>query len=1316
MINDNYKKFGQTIFKGMNLDTVPDKLSPEFLSEVKNMEINEKGVLSTINGCKRAIIYDSHNPVKLGFFSTRGEDYIFIYDDNNQIRIYKYPTLKEETSDWTSTDVTLREMPWFAEHSGEFWFGNMTDGVWRWRPGNQALRQGGAPADILVGVGEEGEAEKSTTEWYFAYDYEYRGGRSPLSRMARARLYDTSNTVKVNIDLPPDISKNRRIYASTNAGTTWYFVKEVTDNTVLEIELDDELVDRIASSYVYIEDAEPISPRAKFGISYGDRLWLAYLLESPTLVQYSEIGTPYFDETSYFDLGDPITNIMGYRENVVVSTTSRIFGLQFPDKATILANEGAFYNSMQVIRGTLVYINEQGVHYLKGDGTSETIPGINTYDFSGLEKEKRFFLWTSQQDFEKGTYEGGMSGDTIIGALTLNENKVKSMKGLLAETTTYSSDCVETKDGSICQGFQLLGNATETVTLTGVSLLIEKMKNAGNEDPFLGEIREDDGDGEPDMTPDGLVSAFEGNTQPNKVYLQKFLLSQESTINKGTLYWIVVPSKGEARRDWKIYGNDWDRPPFYPRGRAYWSEGGGSSWAKHDHISDFCFQLWGMTDDLILDRNTGWYGPGEGREISSKSYKRAWPFSIDVNDVDLKYLEIYVERHGSPSMFSTADIYDNTEGESFDYPGTKAADIPLFEEITDENNETGHEYHVLRATFSDVSLSEGKYWIVLPEIGTDVDDYFDWYLEKEKGRGSLKSSDGGSSWTKETTKDYNLWFKLFGSKTYETFADSGTWTSEEITIEATDTFDKIYASYMTPTSTGVTISKREYYSDNGTATWHTYEDISSFPDTITDGTTQIQIKVELALNSASYPPSVDSIILTYSKSGDAGNRLHTGNVKGNYWISIEDYDVSGDIEESYILSRYGHWYKSDQIFYDYLPIPSEDNVCIGIGENPNETYRYIYYLDDSTASTWFEDDDTAVTVNTKVETGWLLPSGYIKQFRKLFLSVDGDACTSWGDEWIYTDKAWNLTGEMNNGITGLWKDGFYWYVLAYGRNEVFKYYGNFRYTGKSYSLVPPNETGWQMGLCKYGNYWYTLYYYRKEAGGDEYWYAVKWSEAWEAVDEYGICPKYGYNLTNLYRYNGYWYIINNYGSVKEILKCDDSFNIKEHISISNPDGISMDAISHQGDYWYIAGTKTTDIYRVYKYDNNWTKIDMENENIVGPAKALFFDGAFWYTGECPYRICRYSSIAHGSGDNILDLTIKTRGEERDAENPVENIHRRAFGLQGILQDYYFSLPTSVQGNRLRLILEGIGANWEFHDYEFEYWEKYRRNIINPMEA
>lgn len=990
-INDRWHQQVFKNFKGLNLDISPEKLPPEFAELAVNMQVSDSGVPETVNGCKIAKDI-ADNIYRIGYFPTRGEDYVFIYyynhtDSTYDIAIYKFPDFTEITYQTDDiNDLEFNEPVWFARHMGEMWLGNRADGMWRWGIGHQSLMRGSAPLGIIVEVAEEGDTEKLYTEWWFTYDYEYRGGRSPLSRKARARLYSNKHTVKVTIDTPPDISKNRRIYASPDDGTTWYYVKEITERNETEVTLDDELVDRIADAYKYSEDeANAISPRAKMGISAFDMLWVGNLVESPTIVQHSEIGTAYFNDTDFFDLGEPITNLIRYGKYVIASTPDSIYGLIAEGDIQVLLSikTGAYEGSMAVVNGVLWGVGDRGVWKYDGKGFKigggfEGLSGINLAGFPDLQKSERYHLWTSQQDYEQGTYTGGISSDFIPGSLSLQPNllSVLGLEGVLDRQNMGSSVgavyYINTGHSTIdycAQPFKIIGSASDEVTFGSIVLQMKEEGSPTGE--FVGEIRLDDG-GDPDMTSDTLAT-FAGELKPGDYYDRTFELSESITLNEDTQYWVVIPKQGYGGAEWKVrcYDPSWGSGKLlYPQGEYLQkSEDGGVSWANVSGSVFFQFALKGYGSIIVTPAYLSDYNVD--KKAHSDVYAYAQRFSTD-RDVSTVRGEILIYNKTLSPGYPGIEI----QGDSSNAPDGVAVSTASNHSVVSD---------IMRFDFDGGTLSQDTiYWLVVKKVG-DATNYWDWGESDCPHTGWLQYKTNGS-WT---VSSQGLWCKIFADigGDANVFAASGTWESNEIIIGANDDFHKIYATYMKPSATdcNVQIYKNEYYS----AAYQGWVDISALlPNSITDATTKVKLKTVLTLGDSQYTPTVDSLLVTYEKENDGGAKLWASNVKGAYWLSTEDWNSDSIEELTYVLSKYGFWHKQDQPFFGYLPIG--DDVCIGIGKNSNETYQNIYYLDDDSVDDWYNGDTATIPIYTEWKTGYLLYSHIIKQFRKLWISMTGD--------------------------------------------------------------------------------------------------------------------------------------------------------------------------------------------------------------------------------------------------------------------------------------------------------------------------------------
>jgi len=992
-------------FSGLNLDLSEEKMPPGAFVALTNMKVDIDGDLKRVNGCTlKKDVSGVSDAIKIGLFSTRGEKYVLVYHADKKVRVYTWPDFTEISYSTNYDDIdsiTLEEEPWFATHNGEIYFGSLADGMWRWKGAlaHQPLMRGSAPNDIVVQLGdEEGIKEKDYLEWEFAYDYEKNGGRSPLSRKARVKLYNNKLKVKVIIDTPPLGSRGRRIYASPDNGTTWYYVKEVTDNDKIFTILDSELVDNITSNREYSESAmvNTMSPGARFGVSFLGRLYVGYTKNSPSEILYSEIGKPYINYTNAFDLNEPLTNLIAYG-NIVASGLNKISICSDEPKRMnpITVGMGAFEGSMAVVNNKLYFVNEYGVlEYsskgLKRMGTDEYLSadelshreGLVSANFTDLKKPKRTILITDQGDYERGEYNEGVSSDVFPGALTLQQNVVTGIAGILEEHTANSSDFGKLENGSYITSFQIQGDSTEEVTVEAISLLVKKVDSGGNPDEvyggLIGELRKDDPEnpGYPDMSTDGLISEFGGETRSGVVDFEKYNLTEKKTVFRGTDYWIVLPKQGHSTCTWEIYGNDWDQFPMYMRGRAYWSDGGGTTWVKHDHIQDFCFKIHGKSSNILISSDTGYHGT-----LESKVYTRAIPFSVEVEEVELDFLEIIGDKVGSPGGITTAAIYSDNNGE----PGDKIWDIPTFTELNDPEWEAegfpGDIFTFQSEFVSGETLSKGNYWIILPEEGTGTNDYYKWIQAAGEGD-SLRSSDGGSSWEEETS-DYGIWFKFWATSSYESFASSGNWVSPKFSIGENDDFDKVYWSRMVPSGA----TAKLYIDEDESGSWT--EITSSTPYSITGDTTIIQFKVELSLGTANFTPIVDSILITFTKENDEGDILRAGNVNGKLFISRIDDNNDGSEEFTYVLSKMNTIHTLSEPFYDFLSIA--EKTTLGIGKNTNGDLN-IFELDKG--SSWYAGGSYSKDIATEIETGEMLYDSMLKLYRRAFLHLKTSSSAS----------------------------------------------------------------------------------------------------------------------------------------------------------------------------------------------------------------------------------------------------------------------------------------------------------------------------------
>lgn len=1011
------ESLAQSKFIGLNKDLSPERLPPEYFTELVNKKVNKRGTVENINGC--SLIKDiSVNVGNMGFFQTRGEDFVFIWETtNNKILVY---TWENETlnayNKWSSSneievdseDLVMEEKPWFVEHSNEFYFGNMSKGIFRFRPGHQNIMSGSAPLDIVVESEVEGDVKKTYSKWRLAYDYEYKGGRSPLSRWARVRLYNLKQQIKVTIDTPPDISKNRRIYAQYDSGTDdspswsdWYFLKETDDNDEITITLDEELVNRIDDGYKYSEDViKGISPKAKMGIAHEGRICLSYLVESPSIMQFSKVGQPYYDSEYQFDLEEAITNHVSIGYFVVASTGNKIFGVRVAsNEQKVLFNEGAYRDSMQLVGGYLYWLNEKG--FRRWDGKSkepETIPGLNTIDFSGLQKEQRYHLITSQQDFEEGSYSGGISSDYIPGALCLQPNLylISGLQGIIEGQWSGIGD--DDRFGTSGSGgekhYSQIFRFKEK-TITNKLHLWMKAWGTDGQDWAGGWIAEDDPEdpGKPNLSMDAQLTEFSGAVDGDESYDRIFELSTIVEFEADTDYHIIIPTAGYDGEDWQVYtreyaGVDTTENPLYPEGEWMQETGdGGTTWSNcvkdgHPIILRFAFE--GYSDKIFLNP-LHWLTTYGEESLDSDIYDYAQDIIPDIN-CTLQAIEIAVKNKDPSGLENpTITIDSDSDGEPSGTPLSTASDF------------THPGQQIIRADLGGEEVSaETRIWVRVHKTSSAGYKYFQ---TDDKGNTiGKRSDDGGSTWV--STSDI-LWCKLYVSPVSKpSWASEGVWEGPEVDIGDDNNFQMLFANLSQPTDAGIKIELRGY--DQSDSVWSEYQtlydttganSVDNLPyDIETNLDTdikKIQVKITLELSTADYTPIVDSILVTFKKNGDGGDKLYSGNVKGDYFLSNEDYDSDDSDEFTYVFTKDDGWHELSEPFFGYLPIG--DDIVFGIGKNSNETYRNIYKLDDSSVNVWYSGDSSSVNIDTILKTGKMLWSNYPKYFRKAFLDLSANS-------------------------------------------------------------------------------------------------------------------------------------------------------------------------------------------------------------------------------------------------------------------------------------------------------------------------------------
>lgn len=1055
-----YRPFEQTKFRGLNKDIIAENLPPELFKEMVNRRIGKNGIVEVIAGC--SLIKDiGANIGSVGVFFTEGEDYVFIHETtNNKILVY---TLEDSTltayNKWDNDssniieiynpiaddyeDLVMTEKVWFAPFLNELYFGNMSEGTYRFSPGNQNIMRGSAPLDIIAEAEVESESgiDKSYSEWLLAYDYEYKGGRSPLSRYARVRLYNLKQQIKVTMDTPPDISKNRRIYAKFNSGTDddpswsdWYFIKEVDDYNQITVTLDSELMDRITTDgYKYSEHtAKAVCPKARIGVVSGERLLLANTVESPTIVRPSEVGKPYFNENMYFDLGDFITNAVDYRDYTIVSTIRRIFALHdIPKHPEVLANEGAFEGTLQIRDGTPIWFNSKKFRYLEKVGEVKSLPGMETVNLGALQHEKRHILFSKSREFEEGNFSGGISPDFRPGALSLQPNLFLVRGGGVLEAmwNRDTSDTIDTVGTSthefFFQPFIFEGDAGQTFTAEKLAFFMNAY-NTDGEDGFGGFIAPDDPEnpGKPDLDPENTLAEFFGKVNGRPCYKRIFDLSTRVEFDVDTLYHIVIPGCGDAGADWQISfredeGVGGDENPLYPNGEWFQYSEDGESWSNFTHGGNntiLDFQIIGYGDRILLSPEHWLLFSGDSLP-DSDDYDYAMDITPDINCA-VEAIEIAV-KNKSPSEDPTITVESDSDGDPSGTPISTASDF------------THPGQRIIRAELGGEAITaKTRIWVRVH--ATSASDYDYCAAESAGNTIGKRSDDGGSTWD-----DYSdiLWCKLYVTPTAQAeWAADGVWEGPVFNIGVGNSLKKIFSSFNQPTGAGIKIEFNGYDdSETGWTGYQTlydttgansddnlpYDIVSNLGADISRG----QIKVTLELGTASYTPIVDSVLIFYEKSGDNGDKLHSGIVNGAYYLSVEDYDGDSSDEYTYVFDtiitpegeEFGHWHELDRAFYGYLPV--SEKHFYGIGKNPNETYRNLYDLDavDSNGnkiSSWYYGDTTPVDIDANIESGKILYGINVKIYREFRIYV-----RSKGDSTLYVN-AWTGGAERSLDIIG----------------------------------------------------------------------------------------------------------------------------------------------------------------------------------------------------------------------------------------------------------------------------------------------------------
>lgn len=1307
--------------KGLNLDLSDEKVPPNEAITFTNMKIGDLGIPETVNGCslKKSFSITYDDAESLGRLQTRGEDYVFIYHADGRVRVWGYP-------DWVlqaTLTPTFTEKTWFAEHNNEMWVGNMAEGVYRWRSGHQEEMRGSAPEDIIVEPYEDGEADKKYNTWRFAYDYEINGGRSALSRWARVQLYHPTHKVKLTVDTSPTGSRNRRIYAAHSSDygenwSDWYYVYEEDDNGAIEVVLDSELLSNRIDSRKYTEDTgSNITPQAKYGISFEDRIVLACTVDSPTKIVWSEVGRPYFNFDDYYDLKEIITGLaVDVRNNKIIATTPNkihILGID-PEYHGVLSDSiGAFKDSVGIGIQGVHGVSSKGVWVYDGEKI-QIISNISSTDFSGLEAVQRYFLLSSQQDFEQGDYKSGISSDYVPGALSLQPNLREDigLKGMLDRAPNYGTSKIGTNTSLdpayYAQKFKVPGSSTTAFTLKYIGLYMKAYGTLAEQRDFQGEIRADDS-GEPNM--DETLTTFSGKVDGGAFHWREFELDDALALNEDTDYWLVIPAQGEPNADWWIkWYSAVTGIEYYPQGTYYTSEEGGDPGTWSDQSAYFTFYLKGGGTVLITSEDLATYNADD---IRNDSHDTAYAQRFFVSsECDTVRGELLVHsKSGSPDNPAIT-----IEGESSGAPD--GVTVATASSITEEGD-------LLRFDFDTQTLAENDgawYWLVVGKTGGS--DYWDWGEGVYATGNYLKIKTNGS-WS--SNYEESIWCKIFADATDEEadWRTVGDWVGPEFEIQSADTFKKIYARKMKPTGADIIIKAGIYdgswhyvtlYDSDASTDNLPYNIENNYPDAtkvkFTDSADD-NYGIRLELGDASYTPIVDSLFVTYTKDGDSGDLLHCGTVNGEWWVSRDDADNDASDTFTLVHDKFGNWQKLSEPFFGFLQMG--EKVTLGIGANENTPI-----------------------FNALEQTS--------RDYRRMAVTPNGNVyVTVWaGDIYMQTGG----TGDF----AALGQTSRNWRAITSAPNgNVYaaEYNGDiYMQTGGSGDFVAFSQTSraWQaMTADSDGNIYATVYggdIYKQTAGTGDFVAMNQTDRSWIGITTdssdniYAADAPQGGGGGDIYKRTGgtgdFEALSQTYrnwrglgatpnGNVFAVVYNGDIYKQ------TNGSG-DFEAMNQTSRAWRdITATPEGDLYACV-YDDDIYKIQIDAKNIYkldDSSVDVWYSGdtitkdidTEWESGWILYsHIVKYFRKARfsitGDDGESLSLSITTSGGELNSSNDATGTFTDTIYLHGTtyIKPYLFSLPTTIQGKWVKIEITGDGVDWKFHDYEIEYKEKGRRNL------
>lgn len=1062
------KRLFNNTWKGINLDLSKEKLPPYLASDMENLRIGREENPMRVLGFTKKLALTDLDIENAEIFKTRGQDYLFINGSDGKIYIYYLSTLGLKSGENTivdsaGDDLVFTEPVWFANYLNHMWFGNMVEGMYRWREGlNPHTVRGHAPIDVIaeiydiptedvygVPVSYEDIYRKEHLKFQFAYDYEYRGGRSSLSRPARVNLSNPYQQVKVIMDRPPLISKNRNIYAryalkeiptEANADwSDWYLMTTVEMNSELSVILNKELVAQFKAEHAYeIPPKAALSPLAKYAEVFDGRLFLGNLVESPTMVAYTDIAVPYFQGTNYFELMEPITNIVGLGQYLIASTPIAIWALRVMTTQRILLTGamGAYPGSMSRVANMVVWANSYGrweydqkgirrigsEEYLTADIATST-PGVDALDLTGLEKPKRYFLLTSKSDFDSGKLRSGISTDAVPGAITLQPTYTVDVpeiatEGIIAILTDTAFDFwgyrpvedwyFDTDEKWRAIPVKIDGDVANETTIDALTVYIQGLSI--RQSHYIVELRKNrtgDSYTEPDMTDDGLLSQIK--IFNHQIWAERIGQCIDNvSIQQETLFWIVFPETNFGGRGYNLACNlvEANTERFYEHGYIYSSSTGlADSWSEEEVSGKKrygCFTLHGVSDSHLLLLKSDYVGTtDESFTTTPNKRKYARKFTATSRMVPDYALIAYRGTHGSPTAAKVtvkvlASTYDDTLGQDIpNWTEVIAQAVGASAEIT-AITDTSLLECVLTLQGDYTYLTPGTdYWFSIEPVD-DADNYYEFRktfatVPKNVGdpedfpewRNVIYRADAAPVDTINSPE--SIWVHLYGSVlsggegSVRGFMEQGIYISPTFYIGIDGVFDNGYFTTAKPKNSTILVEKS--ISTDGES-WSAYAAFTS-GSTIGGATYKyVKFRITLTLGASDHTPALDSLLVMWHKTGDTGDILYAGVVKGEYWLSRCDKDEDASTKFTYIRNKYGLWYPISEAFWKYIPI-SED-VVYAIGRKDKDAYKMLYQLD---LGNKFYVDDTPVDIEAYWTSGWLLHSDTVKHFRRLRFSI-----------------------------------------------------------------------------------------------------------------------------------------------------------------------------------------------------------------------------------------------------------------------------------------------------------------------------------------